>query len=264
MPPLRGSARPCAQQTPLRVGLRQAMPIPADSLRADNYMYVYDEYDQRIIEERVAQFRDQTARYLAGQLSEEEFRPLRLRTASMCSAMRRCCASASPTACSPRHSCACWPSWPASTTRATRTSPRARTCQYNWIKLEDVPACSPSWPAWRCTRSRPAATASATSAADQFAGAAADEVIDPRPVVPRLVRQWASFHPEFTYLPRKFKIAVIGSAADRAAIEAPRRRPGRSATKPARLGFRVLVGGGLGLPDRRAASSTNSCPGNTC
>ncbi|WP_092433560.1 nitrite/sulfite reductase [Geopseudomonas sagittaria] len=208
-------------------------------------MYVYDEYDQRIIEERVAQFRGQTARYLAGELGEEEFRPLRLQNGLYVQ----------------RHAPmlrVCVPYGLLSAPQLRMLAKLARdydknyahistrqNVQYNWPKLEDVPDMLAELASVQMHAIQTSGNCIRNVTTDQFAGVAADEVIDPRPWC-EIIRQWATFHPEFAHLPRKFKIAVNGSAADRAAIEVHDigLEPVRNAA--GELGFRVLVGGGLG------------------
>lgn len=227
---------------PLRIGSR---PVSADSLRADNDMYVYDEYDQRIIEERVAQFRGQTERYLAGQLSEEEFRPLRLQNGLYIqrhAPMLRVCVPYGLLSSAQLRMLA----------RLARDYDKGyahistrQNVQYNWPKLEDVPQMLADLASVQMHAIQTSGNCIRNVTTDQFAGVAADEVIDPRPWC-EIIRQWATFHPEFAHLPRKFKIAVNGSAADRAAIEVHDigLEPVRNAA--GELGFRVLVGGGLG------------------
>jgi len=208
-------------------------------------MYVYDEYDQRIIEERVAQFRGQTERYLAGELGEEEFRPLRLQNGLYVQ----------------RHAPmlrVCVPYGLLSAPQLRMLAKLARdydknyahistrqNVQYNWPKLEDVPDMLAELASVQMHAIQTSGNCIRNVTTDQFAGVAADEVIDPRPWC-EIIRQWATFHPEFAHLPRKFKIAVNGSAADRAAIEVHDigLEPVRNAADE--LGFRVLVGGGLG------------------
>ncbi|MCM2320197.1 MAG: nitrite/sulfite reductase, partial [Pseudomonas sp.] len=208
-------------------------------------MYVYDEYDQRIIEERVAQFRGQTERYLAGELGEEEFRPLRLQNGLYVQ----------------RHAPmlrVCVPYGLLSAPQLRMLAKLARdydknyahistrqNVQYNWPKLEDVPDMLAELASVQMHAIQTSGNCIRNVTTDQFAGVAADEVIDPRPWC-EIIRQWATFHPEFAHLPRKFKIAVNGSAADRAAIEVHDigLEPVRNADDE--LGFRVLVGGGLG------------------
>lgn len=208
-------------------------------------MYVYDQYDQRIIEERVAQFRDQTARYLAGQLSEEEFRPLRLQNGLYVQ----------------RHAPmlrVCVPYGLLSAPQLRMLAKLARdydkgyahistrqNVQYNWPKLEDVPDMLAELASVQMHAIQTSGNCIRNVTTDQFAGVAADELIDPRPWC-EIIRQWATFHPEFAHLPRKFKIAVNGSAADRAAIEVHDVGLEPVRNEAGELGFRVLVGGGLG------------------
>lgn len=208
-------------------------------------MYVYDEYDQRIVEERVAQFRDQTARYLAGQLTEDEYRPLRLQNGLYVQ----------------RHAPmlrVCVPYGLLSSTQLRTLAKLARdydknyahistrqNVQYNWPKLEDVPDMLAELASVQMHAIQTSGNCIRNVTTDQFAGVAADEIIDPRPWC-EIIRQWATFHPEFAHLPRKFKIAVNGSAADRAAIEVHDIGLEPVRNDAGELGFRVLVGGGLG------------------
>ena len=208
-------------------------------------MYVYDEYDQRIVEERVAQFRDQTARYLAGQLTEEEYRPLRLQNGLYVQ----------------RHAPmlrVCVPYGLLSSAQLRTLAKLARdydknyahistrqNVQYNWPKLEDVPDMLAELARVQMHAIQTSGNCIRNVTTDQFAGVAADEISDPRPWC-EIIRQWATFHPEFAHLTRKFKIAVNGSAADRAAIEVHDIGLEPVRNDAGELGFRVLVGGGLG------------------
>ncbi|MDV5098189.1 nitrite/sulfite reductase [Pseudomonas asiatica] len=208
-------------------------------------MYVYDEYDQRIIEDRVKQFRDQTRRYLAGELSEEEFRPLRLQNGLYIQRFAPMLRVAVPYG----------------QLNATQVRTLARIArdydkgyahistrqnvQYNWPALEDIPDILAELATVQMHAIQTSGNCLRNTTTDQFAGVAADEIVDPRPWC-EIVRQWTTFHPEFAYLPRKFKIAINGSQEDRAAIEVHDigLEPVRNAA--GELGFRVLVGGGLG------------------
>ena len=208
-------------------------------------MYVYDEYDQRIIEDRVKQFRDQTRRYLAGELSEEEFRPLRLQNGLYIQRFAPMLRVAVPYG----------------QLNATQVRTLARIArdydkgyahistrqnvQFNWPALEDIPDILAELATVQMHAIQTSGNCLRNTTTDQFAGVAADEIIDPRPWC-EIVRQWTTFHPEFAYLPRKFKIAINGSQEDRAAIEVHDigLEPVRNAA--GELGFRVLVGGGLG------------------
>ena len=208
-------------------------------------MYVYDEYDQRIIEDRVKQFRDQTRRYLAGELSEEEFRPLRLQNGLYIQRFAPMLRVAVP--------------YGQLTSRQVRMMARIardydkgyahistrQNVQFNWPELEDVPAILGELATVQMHAIQTSGNCIRNTTTDQFAGVAKDEIVDPRPWC-EIIRQWSTFHPEFTHLPRKFKIAVNGAVSDRAAIEV--HDIGLEAVQNAagELGFRVSVGGGLG------------------
>ncbi|AYG44524.1 nitrite/sulfite reductase [Pseudomonas sp. Leaf58] len=208
-------------------------------------MYVYDEYDQRIIEDRVKQFRDQTRRYLAGELSEEEFRPLRLQNGLYIQRFAPMLRVAVP-----------YGQLNANQVRTLAKIARdydkgyahistRQNVQFNWPALEDIPDILAELATVQMHAIQTSGNCLRNTTTDQFAGVAADEIIDPRPWC-EIVRQWTTFHPEFAYLPRKFKIAINGSQEDRAAIEVHDigLEPVRNAA--GELGFRVLVGGGLG------------------
>ncbi|MDF0729603.1 nitrite/sulfite reductase [Pseudomonas entomophila] len=208
-------------------------------------MYVYDEYDQRIIEDRVKQFRDQTRRYLAGELSEEEFRPLRLQNGLYIQRFAPMLRVAVPYG-------------QLSATQVRMLAKIARdydkgyahistrqNVQYNWPALEDVPEILAELATVQMHAIQTSGNCLRNVTTDQFAGVAADELVDPRPWC-EIVRQWTTFHPEFAYLPRKFKIAVNGSKDDRAAIEVHDIGLEPVRNEAGELGFRVLVGGGLG------------------
>lgn len=208
-------------------------------------MYVYDEYDQRIIEDRVKQFRDQTRRYLAGELSEEEFRPLRLQNGLYVQRFAPMLRVAVP--------------YGQLNARQVRTLAKIardydkgyahistrQNVQYNWPALEDVPDILAELATVQMHAIQTSGNCLRNTTTDQFAGVAADEIIDPRPWC-EIVRQWTTFHPEFAFLPRKFKIAINGSKQDRAAIEVHDIGLEPVYNEAGELGFRVLVGGGLG------------------
>ncbi|PYY70872.1 sulfite reductase [Pseudomonas jessenii] len=208
-------------------------------------MYVYDDYDQRIIEDRVKQFRDQTRRYLAGELSEEEFRPLRLQNGLYIQRFAPMLRVAVP--------------YGQLTSRQMRMMARIardydkgyahistrQNVQFNWPAVEDIPDILAELATVQMHAIQTSGNCLRNVTTDQFAGVAADELIDPRPWC-EIVRQWTTFHPEFAYLPRKFKIAVNGSTSDRAAIEVHDIGLEPVHNAAGELGFRVLVGGGLG------------------
>ncbi|NIM31222.1 MAG: nitrite/sulfite reductase [Pseudomonas stutzeri] len=208
-------------------------------------MYVYDQYDQHIIEDRVRQFRDQTRRFLAGELADEEFRPLRLQNGLYIQRYAPMLRIAVPYGL-------------LSSTQVRKLAEIARrydkgyahistrtNVQFNWPELEDVPEILAELATVEMHAIQTSGNCIRNVTTDQFAGVARDELIDPRPWC-EIIRQWSTFHPEFAFLPRKFKIAVNGAVSDRAAIEV--HDIGLEAVKndAGELGFRVSVGGGLG------------------
>ncbi|MBS0580408.1 MAG: nitrite/sulfite reductase [Proteobacteria bacterium] len=208
-------------------------------------MYQYDELDQALVDARVAEFRDQTRRHLAGELSEEEFRPLRLRNGLYIqrhAPMLRIAIPYGLLSARQLHTLA------AVARRYDRGYGHFTTrqnLQLNWPRLEDVPEILAQLATVQMHSIQTSGNCIRNVTADHLAGVAADEVDDPRPYC-EIIRQWSSVHPEFTYLPRKFKIAVTGSPADRAASEV--HDVGLHLVRDAQgqLGFTVLVGGGLG------------------
>ncbi|MCO7522397.1 MULTISPECIES: nitrite/sulfite reductase [unclassified Pseudomonas] len=208
-------------------------------------MYVYDEYDQRIIEDRVKQFRDQTRRYLAGELSEEEFRPLRLQNGLYIQRFAPMLRVAVPYGQLNARQVRMLAKIARDYDKGYAHISTRQNVQYNWPALEDIPEILAELATVQMHAIQTSGNCLRNVTTDQFAGVAADELVDPRPWC-EIVRQWTTFHPEFAYLPRKFKIAVNGSSDDRAAIEVHDigLEPVRNAA--GELGFRVLVGGGLG------------------
>ncbi|THF62901.1 nitrite/sulfite reductase [Pseudothauera nasutitermitis] len=208
-------------------------------------MYQYDEYDQRLVDERVAQFREQTRRYLAGELGEDEFRPLRLQNGLYVQ----------------RHAPMLRIAIPYGNLRAAqvrklahiaRTYDRGyahfttrQNVQFNWPPLEVVPEILAELATVQMHAIQTSGNCIRNTTSDPFAGVAGDERIDPRPWC-EIVRQWSTFHPEFAFLPRKFKIAVNGAAEDRAVIQAHDIGLDLVRDAAGEVGFRVLVGGGLG------------------
>ena len=208
-------------------------------------MYQYDEFDRTFVAERVAEFRDQTRRYLAGELSEDEFRPLRLRNGLYIQTHAPMLRVAIPYGL-------------LSGTQLRKLAHIARqydrgyghfstrqNIQYNWPKLAEVPDILAELATVDMHAIQTSGNCIRNVTSDHLAGVASDELEDPRPWC-ELIRQWSTLHPEFNYLPRKFKIAVSGAANDRAVtavhdigLRLVRGRGGET-------GFEVLVGGGLG------------------
>jgi sulfite reductase (NADPH) hemoprotein beta-component len=208
-------------------------------------MYVYDQYDQQIVDERVRQFRDQTRRFLAGELENAEYLPLRLQNGLYVQRYAPMLRVAVPYGLMSSRQVRKL----AEITRkydkgyahiSTRTN-----VQLNWPELEEVPDILEELASVQMHAIQTSGNCIRNTTTDQFAGVARDELIDPRPWC-EIIRQWSTFHPEFLRLPRKFKIAINGAASDRAAIEV--HDIGLEAVQNAEgeLGFRVAVGGGLG------------------
>jgi sulfite reductase (NADPH) hemoprotein beta-component len=208
-------------------------------------MYRYDEIDARIVRERVEQFRDQTRRFLAGELSEDEFRPLRLMNGLYIQRLAPMLRVAIPYG----H---------LSSRQLRRLAHIARTydqgyghfttrqnIQYNWPKLEDVPQILAELAEVEMHAIQTSGNCVRNTTSDAYAGVAGDELVDPRPYC-EIIRQWSTLHPEFAFLPRKFKIAVSGSVEDRAAIKVHDIGLQIVKNEAGEVGFKVVVGGGLG------------------
>lgn len=208
-------------------------------------MYTYDHYDRKIIAQRVAQFRDQTARYLDGQISEEQFLPLRLQNGLYIQRLAPMLRIAVPYG----------------TLNATQLRRLAKitrdydkgyahvstrqNIQLNWPELEEVPDILEELAEVEMHAVQTSGNCIRNVTADQFSGVAADEIEDARPWC-EIIRQWSTFHPEFAFLPRKFKIGVCGSESDRAAVMVHDIGLQIVKTDAGDTAFRVIVGGGLG------------------
>src|SRR5882757_853479 len=208
-------------------------------------MYRYDEFDQKIVDERVEQFRGQVARRLSGELTEDQFKPLRLMNGLYLQLHAYMLRIAIP--------------------YGTLSAPQMRmlahiarkydkgfghfttrqNLQFNWPKLVDVPDLLADLATVEMHAIQTSGNCIRNVTADHFAGAAADEIEDPRPLA-EIIRQWSSLHPEFTFLPRKFKIAVGGAAHDRAALKFHDMAVEIVKNDAGETGYRVLVGGGMG------------------
>jgi len=208
-------------------------------------MYVYDQYDQHIIEDRVRQFRDQTRRYLAGELSEEEFRPLRLQNGLYVQRYAPMLRVAVPYGLLSSRQLRKLAQIARDYDKGYAHISTRQNVQFNWPDLAEVPEILAELATVQMHAIQTSGNCIRNTTTDQFAGVARDELIDPRPWC-EIIRQWSTFHPEFAFLPRKFKIAVNGAVSDRAAIEV--HDIGLEAVRNAagELGFRVSVGGGLG------------------
>jgi sulfite reductase (NADPH) hemoprotein beta-component len=207
-------------------------------------MYRYDRIDQAIVDARVEEFRDQVERRLAGVLDEDHFKPLRLKNGLYLQLHAYMLRVAIPYGMLSSRQLRMLAHVARRYDRGYGHFTTRQNIQYNWVKLEEAPDLLADLATVEMHAIQTSGNCIRNISADQYAGAAADEVGDPRPWA-ELLRQWSSFHPEFSYLPRKFKIAVTGSETDRAAVRFHDiglqlvRRDGT-------LGFRVYVGGGMG------------------
>lgn len=208
-------------------------------------MYVYDEHDHKLIRERVAQFRDQTDRFLAGDITPEQFLPLRLQNGLYIQRVAPMMRIAVPYGLLATHQLR-------KLAHITRHYDKGychvstrQNIQLNWPALEEVPDILAELADVEMHAVQTSGNCIRNITADQFAGVAPDEVIDPRPYC-EIVRQWSTFHPEFAFLPRKFKIAICGAENDRAAIHFHDIGLQLVRNSAGETGFTVLVGGGLG------------------
>ncbi len=208
-------------------------------------MYQYDEIDQRIVDERVRQFRDQTRRFLAGKLTEDEFRALRLRNGLYIQRYAPMLRIAIPYGLLSSRQLRKLADIARRYDRGYGHFSTRQNLQLNWPKLERVPDILAELATVQMHAIQTSGNCVRNITTDHFAGVAEDEIVDSF-VWCELIRQWSTFHPEFSYLPRKFKIAVNGAKADRAAVAV--HDIGLHAVRDGRgeIGFRVLVGGGLG------------------
>ncbi|MGM0984609.1 MAG: nitrite/sulfite reductase [Pseudomonadota bacterium] len=208
-------------------------------------MYRYDTYDQTLVDERVAQFRDQMDRHLAGRLGEDEFRPLRLQNGLYIQKHAPMLRIAVPYGMLGSHQLRRLAAITRRYDRGYGHFSTRQNLQLNWPALEDVPAILAELAEVQMHAIQTSGNCIRNTTSDQFAGIAADEVEDPRPWC-ELIRQWSTLHPEFAFLPRKFKIAVSGAAEDRAAIQVHDIGLRLWRNEHEELKVRVLAGGGLG------------------
>lgn len=208
-------------------------------------MYIYDEFDQRVIDERVQQYRDQTQRYLAGEISDEQFLPLRLQNGLYVQRLAPMLRIAIPYGTLSGRQLRKLAAISRDYDKGYGHFSTRQNLQLNWPKLEEVPDILAELASVQMHAIQTSGNCIRNVTTDQFAGVAADEIEDPRPYC-EIIRQWSTFHPEFAFLPRKFKIAVCASEADRAAVHVHDIGLELVRNTQQEIGFRVLVGGGLG------------------
>ena len=208
-------------------------------------MYRYDEFDARVVRDRVAQFRGQVERRLDGSLSEDEFRPLRLKNGLYLQLHAYMLRVAVPYGTLDSRQLRQLAMIAERWDRGYGHFTTRQNIQFNWPKLKDVPDILEALAEVEMHAIQTSGNCIRNVTADHFAGLAADEIEDPRPTA-ELIRQWSTFHPEFSFLPRKFKIAVTGAAADRAAIAVHDIGVRIVRNERGEVGYSILVGGGLG------------------
>jgi sulfite reductase (NADPH) hemoprotein beta-component len=208
-------------------------------------MYKYDPIDQQIVNERVAQYRDQTRRYIAGELSDDEFRPLRLQNGLYIQRHAPMLRIAIPYGLLSSKQLRKLADITKKYDRNYGHFSTRQNLQLNWPKLEDIPDILAELATVEMHAIQTSGNCIRNITTDQFAGIAPDEIIDPRAVA-EIMRQWSTFHPEFALLPRKFKIAVSGTTQDRAIVQA--HDIGLEFFKDSnnQMAIKVWVGGGLG------------------
>ncbi|MCX0334716.1 nitrite/sulfite reductase [Acinetobacter radioresistens] len=209
-------------------------------------MYLYTDFDQQLVNERVAQFRDQTERYLAGKLTEDEYRPLRLQNGLYVQRYAPMLRMAVPYGLMNSKQLRKIAEISKKYDRGYAHVSTRQNIQLNWPALEDVPDILAELATVQMHAIQTSGNCIRNTTTDQYAGVVAGEIADPRPTC-ELIRQWSTFHPEFAFLPRKFKIAVSAlTEVDRAAtafhdigVYIVRNAQGE-------LGYKIMVGGGLG------------------
>ncbi len=208
-------------------------------------MYAYNRVDQQVVDERVVQFRDQTARYLAGELDEEVFKQLRLRNGLYIQRHAPMLRVAVPYGVLNSSQLRMLAHIAATYDRGYAHVTTRQNFQFNWPELPAVPEILAELAKVQMHAIQTSGNCIRNVTSDPLAGVAADELEDPR-IWCELLRQWSTLHPEFSYLPRKFKIAVTGSSQDRVASQVHDIGLQVVCNQDGETGFRVLVGGGLG------------------
>ena len=208
-------------------------------------MYRYDEFDRDFVTGRVAQFREQVERRLAGELSEDQFRPLRLQNGLYLQLHAYMLRVAIPYGTLSAAQMRMLGHIARKYDRGYAHFTTRQNLQYHWPALRDVPDILADLASVEMHAIQTSGNCIRNVTADHFAGAAADEILDPRPYA-EILRQWSSLHPEFAFLPRKFKIAVTGAERDRAAVQVHDIGVHAKVGPGGKVGFAVYVGGGLG------------------
>jgi len=208
-------------------------------------MYIYDQHDQAMVDARVAEFRDQVRRRIEGHITEDQFKPLRLMNGLYLQLHAYMLRVAVPYGTLNSAQMRMLGDIADKYDRGYGHFTTRQNIQYNWIKLEQAPDILADLARVGMHAIQTSGNCIRNTTSDQYAGAAADELVDPRPYG-ELIRQWSTFHPEFTFLPRKFKIAVIASPIDRAAMKLHDIGIQIVRNDAGELGAAFYVGGGMG------------------
>lgn len=208
-------------------------------------MYQYDDFDQKLVDERVEQFRDQVERRLSGELTEDEFKPLRLMNGVYLQLHAYMMRVAIPYGLLNSKQLHKLGDIADKYDKGYAHFTTRQNIQYNWPKLEEIPDLLADLASVQMHANQTSGNCIRNTTSDQYAGAAADEIEDPR-IYCEIIRQWSTFHPEFAFLPRKFKIAVTGSPNDRAAVRVHDIGILMKKDADGNTGFEIIVGGGLG------------------
>lgn len=208
-------------------------------------MYLYDQYDHLIVRERIAQFRDQVARRLSGELEESEFLPLRLQNGLYMQRHAYMLRVAVPYGLMSSAQMRMFAHIARKYDRGYGHFTTRQNIQYNWIELEHTPDILADLASVEMHAIQTSGNCIRNITSDEYAGVAADEIVDPRPFA-EILRQWSTFHPEFIALPRKFKVAINGALEDRAAIAVHDIGLSVVTNDAGEIGFRFMAGGGMG------------------
>ena len=208
-------------------------------------MYRYDQYDQKIVQERITQYADQVRRRLSDELAEDEFRPLRLQNGLYLQRHAYMLRVAVPYGLLSSTQMHMFATIARKYDRGYGHFTTRQNIQYNWIRLEDTPQILADLASVEMHAIQTSGNCIRNITSDEFCGVAADELIDPRPYA-EIMRQWSTFHPEFAFLPRKFKLAYNGATEDRAATAVHDIGFTLLKNDAGEIGLRVMVGGGMG------------------
>src|SRR5580704_3631212 len=208
-------------------------------------MYIYDDFDRTLVNERVAEFRDQVARRLSGELTEEEFKPLRLMNGVYLQLHAYMLRTAIPYGTLSSAQLRMLAHVARKYDRGYGHFTTRQNIQYHWIKLDELPDAMADLASVGMHGMQTSGNLVRNITTDQWAGVAPDEIEDPR-VFAEIIRQHVTLHPEFSFMPRKFKIAVGTSVHDRAALRIHDLALRMHRNDAGELGFEVMVGGGLG------------------